>query len=125
MFLPNAALAIRVFLAIALAMPLAQSAVPQQRLTKKELKALTALARTATDHERLAEYYRSEAKRLQAKQQEHERELAEYYKNPARYPGKYPTMGDHCRSLAAYYQISAGKAAAQADMHERLAKGVQ
>ena len=43
-------------LAIAIAMPLAQSAV-QQTLTKRELKALTAAAKTGADHERIAEYY--------------------------------------------------------------------
>jgi hypothetical protein len=110
-------------LTVAVGMPLAQSAVQQQTLTKKELKALTASAKTAADHERIADYYRSEAKRLQAK--EHEQELGEYYKNPARYPSKYPTMGDHCRSLASYYKMAATRATAQADMHERLAQGVR
>jgi hypothetical protein len=107
-------------LAIAIAMPLAQSAV-QQTLTKKELKALTASAKTTVDHERLAKYYRFEAKRLEAKQREHEWELAEYYENPVRYPSKYPTMGDHCRSLASYYKMAAAKATAKAEMHEELA----
>jgi hypothetical protein len=121
MFLLTASIAVRLLLATAIAMPLAQSAV-QRTLTKKELKALTASAKTAADHERLAEYYRFEAKRLETKQREHERELAEYYENPVRYPSKYPTMGDHCRSLAAYYKMAASKANAQADMHERLAQ---
>ena len=111
-------------LAIAIAMPLAQSAV-QQTLTKRELKALTAAAKTGADHERIAESYRFEAKRLEAKQHEHEQELAEYYQNPTRYPSKYPTMGDHCRSLASYYKMAAAKATAKADMHGRLAQGVR
>jgi len=80
MSLSMASMAVRMLLAIAIAMPLAQSAV-QQTLTKKELKALTASAKTAADHERLAEHYRSEARRLEAKQREHEQELAKYYEN--------------------------------------------
>jgi hypothetical protein len=62
MSLSTASMAVRMLLAIAIAMPLAQSAV-QQTLTKKELKELTASAKTAADHERLAEHYRSEASR--------------------------------------------------------------
>ena len=126
MFLLTASIAVRLLLATAIAMPLAQSAVQvQQTLTKKELKALTASAKTAADHKRLGEYYRSEAKRLEAKQREHEQELAEYYENPVRFPSKYPTMGDHCRSLTAYYRMAASKANAQADIHERLAQEVR
>ena len=68
---------------------------------------------------------RSEAKRLESRQRQHEQELAEYYKNPARYPSKYPTMGDHCRSLVSYYKIAAAKAAAKAEILERLARGVR
>ena len=124
MSLSTASIALRMILAIAIATPLAQSAV-QQTLTKKELKELTASAKTAADHKRLGEYYRSEAKRLEAKQREHEQELAEYYENPVRFPSKYPTMGDHCRSLVAYYKMAASKANAQADMHERLAQEVR
>jgi hypothetical protein len=113
-------------LAIAIAMPPAQSAGQQQTLTKKELKALIASAKTAADHELIAEYYHSEAKRLEAKQQEHEQELAEYYNDHSIYhPSKYPTWADHCRGLAAHYKIAAAKATAQADMHERLARDVR
>ena len=124
MSLSTASIALRMILAIAIATPLAQSAV-QQTLTKKELKALTASAKTAADHERLAEYHRAEAKRLEAKQREHEQELAKYYENSLRYPSKYPTMGDHCRGLAAHYRMAAVKANAGADMHKRLAQDVR
>ena len=114
---------VRMLLAIAIAMPPAQSAGQQQTLTKKELKALIASAKTPADHELIAEHYRFEAKRLAAKQQEHERQLAEYYSDYSTYhPSKYPTWADHCRGLAAHYKISAAKATAQADMHERLAR---
>lgn len=91
-------------------------------LTKKEVKALIATAKTPEDHRRLAAYYHSEAVDLAAKQQEHEEELQEYFKNSSRYSSKYPTMGDHCRGLAGYYGYAAKKAQTLADMHEGLAK---
>ncbi|HWB84426.1 MAG TPA: hypothetical protein VG675_09825 [Bryobacteraceae bacterium] len=125
MSISNASLSVQLLLAIFLATPVASPAAEQQMLSKKELKTLIRSANSASDHERIVDYYRSEAKRLERKRLEHEQELAEYYKNPARYPGKYPTMGDHCRGLAAYYQIAAQKANAKADMHSRLAQGVR
>src|SRR6516165_5624878 len=67
-------IAVRMLLAVAIAMPAVQSASQRQTLTKKELKALIASAKTAAEHERIAEYYRSEAKRFQAMQQEHEQQ---------------------------------------------------
>lgn len=111
-----------ILVAMAVVVPLAQPAVHQDKLSRKELKALIASAKTRADHERIAAYYREEAERLEAKHREHEEDLAEYYKNPPRYPGKYPTMGDHCRSLADYYKRAAKRAATLAEMHEQLAQ---
>ena len=116
---------VAILLAIAVATPVARPAVEQEKLSHKELKALIASARTPADHERIAAYYRAEAQTLAAKQREHEEELEQYYKNTARYPSKYPTMGDHCRGLATYYKMTAQKAAALAEMHEQLAQGAK
>ena len=91
-------------------------------LTKKELKALIANAKTPDDHRKIAAYYHAEAERLAEKQREHEEDLAEYQRNSSHYPSKYPTMGDHCRQLAGYYTLAARKAQALADMHEEMAK---
>jgi hypothetical protein len=90
---------------------------------KKEVKELIANARTPADHERLAAYYRAEAARMQAEEQEHSEQAAEYFKDPSRHPiPKYPTMGQHCRDLAGYYGQAATKAAELASMHEELAR---
>ena len=114
-----------VLLAISITVPLARPAVEQEKLTRRELKTLIASAKTPADHERIATYYRAEAQNLEAKQREHEEELAEYYKNTSRYPSKYPTMGDHCRSLATHYKMAAQRAAELAEMHEQLARNVK
>jgi hypothetical protein len=90
---------------------------------KREVKALIASANTAADHQKLALYFRDEVARLRAKQQEHEEEAAEYFKNPSRHPiPKYPTLGQHCRDLAASYKMGAQQAIKLAELHESLAK---
>ncbi len=91
-------------------------------LTKKEVRALIASAKTPQDHRRLAAYYHDEAVNLAAKQKEHEEDFEEYDKNSSRYSSKYPTMGDHCRQLAGFYNLAAKKAQTLADMHDELAK---
>ena len=93
-----------------------------QKLSRKEVKTLIATAKTASDHERLAAYYRDEAASLTAEESEHEEELKEYYANSSRYPGKYPSIGDHCRELAGYYKMAAHTALVMADVHGQLAK---
>jgi hypothetical protein len=93
------------------------------KMSKKEVKALIANAKTAADHQRLAAYYRDEATRLKERQQEHEEEAIEYSKNPWCYTvPKYPTLGQHCRQLAGYYGMGAQKALKMAELHESLAK---
>lgn len=100
-----------------------QGAPQQEKLTRQQLKSLISSAKTPTDHQKLAAYYRDEGARLKAKQREHEEEAAEYYKDPSRHPGpKYPTLGQHCRDLAGYYGMAAQKALTMADMHEALAR---
>lgn len=103
----------------------ARAADEKPILTKKEVKALIANAKTPEDHRKIAAYYRSEAEGLAEKQREHEEDLAEYNRNSSHYPGKYPSMGDHCRQLAGYYGLAAKKAQSLAEMHEELAKQVE
>lgn len=92
---------------------------------KHDLKQLIATATTAEDHERLATYYRQEARRLEAATKEHQEMAEEYYRDPSRHPiPKYPTMGQHCRDLAGYYAQGATKAATLAALHEQLATDI-
>jgi hypothetical protein len=112
---------IGILLAVA-AMPVGLFAEQHQTLTKSELKALVASATTAPEHQRIADYYRAEASRLGAKAQEHEQQLAEYERNPSRYLGKFPTMGDHCRTLSTNYRTAFTKATAKVDEHELMAR---
>ena len=103
--------------------PIGAGAEGQPQITKKEVKALIANARTRADHEKLAAYYRSEAARLSAQQHDHVEEAAEYSKNPSNHPvPKYPTLGQHCRDLAGYYGMAAQKAELWQTCHDSMAK---
>ena len=95
-------------------------------LNKRELKALLASAATAADHLRLAQHYKFEATQFKSKQEEHQIQAAEYYRNPGRYPiPKYPTMGQHCRDLAGYYGKKTNEATRLMSVHEAVAGQLQ
>ena len=120
----------RMFLLIQTALGLAAASrlgaqEPQSRLSRKQLKELIAVARTAADHQTIAAHFRGEQERHEQDRQEHEEMRKEYERNSSRYPGKYPTMGDHCRSLAGYAGLSAKQAQAMAAMHEKIAQEIE
>lgn len=96
----------------------------QPSLTAKELKQLIATAKSPEDHRRIAAYYQEEAKKLDAKKQEHTEMGAEYDRNPQRYPSKL-ALGQHCRNLAGYYGLAEQKALELAGMHEEMAKRLE
>ena len=115
---------VRVFgllLAIVQATAFAQPAVQYHKLSKKQLKALIASAKTPADHEAIAAYYHAEAQHDWAKYRKEEAALAAYYRNPLGYSSKYPTVGDIDRSLAESYEMSAEKEAAMEATQEKLA----
>ena len=94
-----------------------------RKLPKNELKALISSAKTPDEHQRLAAYFRSEAESLTAKQQEHDEDAAEYYRDPSRHPlPKFPTFGEQSRQLADHDGMAAQKALSLAALHEKLAQ---
>lgn len=94
----------------------------KDKLSKKELKALIATAKTPEDHFRIAAYYRAQANDYLARQKEHLADEEEYNSNPQKYPTKYPTPAQHCRDWAYNDGQSAKKALALAEMHEAMAR---
>ena len=93
-------------------------------LSKKEVKALIASAKTKEDHLKLAEFYKTEVARLQAEATDHD-EMAEMYrKNPSPLAVKHPeAIGEgHCKEIARRFRESASKAQELATMHEEMAK---
>jgi len=96
-------------------------------LSKKEVKALIASAKSKQDHLKLAEFYKTEVARLQAEATDHD-EMAEMYrKNPTPMAVKHPeAIGEgHCKEIARRFRESAGKAQELATMHEEMAKAAQ
>ncbi len=95
---------IRVFWGIVVLFPVLLPGSPfssdqrqHEKLSKEEVKALIATAKTPEDHLRIAAYYRVQADHYLAKQKEHLAEEEEYNGNPQRYSTNWPTMGQHCR----------------------------
>ena len=100
------------------------SAQSGQHLSKKDLKALIAGAKTKADHERLAVHYKSETERLLADAEEHEEMAEAYHRNPPMLASKHPmAVGeDHYRYVAERLKGAANKTQALAAMHEKLAQ---
>jgi hypothetical protein len=93
-------------------------------LSKKEVKALIASAKTKEDHLKLADYYKAETERLDAAAKDHD-EMAEMYrKNPTPLAVKHPeAIGEgHCKEIARRFRESATKTQELAAMHEEMAK---
>lgn len=96
-------------------------------LTKKELKALIASAKTKDDHQKLADYYKSETERLEAEAKDHDEMAEAYKKNPSPMAVKHPeAFGEgHCHEMARRFREAAAKAQELAAMHEDMARAVQ
>jgi hypothetical protein len=100
------------------------SAAGKPSLSKKEVKALIASAKTKEDHLKLADYYEGETARLEAEATDHD-EMAEMYrKNPTPLAVKHPeAIGEgHCKEIARRFRESATKTQELAAMHEEMAK---
>ncbi len=99
------------------------SAAGKPSLSKKEVKALIASAKTKEDHLKLADFYKGEAVRLEAEAKDHDDMAEMYRKNPTPMAVKHPeAFGEgHCKEIARRYRESAAKTQELAAMHEQLA----
>ena len=96
-------------------------------LSRKEVKALIAGAKTKDDHQKLADYYKAEAERLQAEATDHEEMAEAYKKNPSPLAVKHPeAFGEgHCHEMARRFHEAAVQAQELAAMHEDMAKAAE
>lgn len=95
------------------------------RLTKKEVKALVATAKTPEDHLKLARHFRQQADTLEAEAKEHDELALEYRKNPSPMAMKMPMSGrsaEHCEYFARSAREAAKAARELAASHEEMAK---
>ncbi len=114
--------------AVATAMLTAVVSVPagaaDKPLKKSELKSLVANAETKADHERIAQYFDTEAAKYEAEAKDHG-ELSQVYKKSGpgspKYPGSMQTF-NHCDSLSTSLQKAADDARALAADHRGMEK---
>jgi hypothetical protein len=109
-------------IAAALTMALLASASSQPSLTKKQAEELAREASTPEEHLKLAGYYRAQSNALMEESRSWAAMADDYDRNPSSHPiPKFPTCGDHCRSLSRQYLKDARYAEATALAHERMA----
>jgi hypothetical protein len=100
----------------------AQTQQPE-KLSKAQLNALIATAKTPAEHSRIAEYYRAEAQYDLAQSQEHA-QMAEHYKQSSVGSSAKFTTGtvNHCEYLARNFKANAVKMEALSQEHAQMAK---
>ena len=104
------------------------SADDSKILKKDELKNLIANAKTAQDHQRVADHYTAKAEQFEAEATEHAEEAAKYRANPnmheMKHPGS-PQTASHCESMARSLRDAARQARQLAEDHQAMAKSAK
>jgi len=101
----------------------ASAAKTQPKLSTKELKTLLATAKTPSDHQKIAAYYRDRAQRLNAKAQEFSAQAALYANQPATVESKQGTSclcPKHFEHFAKLYAAQAQESEMLAAKHEKI-----
>jgi hypothetical protein len=96
-----------------------------QLLKPVEVKQLTANAKTAADHLKLATHYEAKAAEYEAEAKEHDALAEEYTKHPSGHDQKHPMSGltaAHCKAFAESSRKSAAEAREIAAAHTAMAK---
>ena len=94
-----------------------------EQLTPQQLTSLVAGAKTTAEHQRIANYYRTQADKLLAESNNHARMATIFRANPATNNDKqiYATV-NHCEYLAKTLKATSNKVRAIADDHEQMAR---
>ena len=96
-----------------------QTAFAQEKMSKGQIDKLIATAKTSAEHQRIADYYKAEAKRYQAQADEHNAMITAYKANPSsKHQGSLLT---HCENLASDLKDLSKKSQELADMHQQMA----
>ena len=102
--------------------PVVTQAKPEH-LSKQQLNALIASAKTPAEHERLAQYYRAQASNYLAEAKDHESMVAAYKANSSlsNEKNRASTIG-HCEYFVTTFKELAVKSQELATLHEQMAK---
>ena len=104
------------------------SADDSKILKKDELKTLIGNAKTAQDHQRIADHYTAKAAQLETEATEHVEEAAKYKANPNMHEMKHPggpNTAVHCESMARNLRAAAKDARELAEDHQAMAKAAK
>lgn len=101
----------------------AQVAAPH-RLTEKQVRKLAMTAETVADHRKLAEFYTSQADRLDTRASAYEKAAAFYRSRPSAKNLSAPTTVARYESAAKTFRDEAKANRAVAVSHERMAQNV-
>ena len=112
-------------LAATFAVPGLLRAQESDAISKQDVKALVASAKTADEHERLAKHFDAAAIQLDAEANEHQDLVAGYKANPSGQASKHPMSGKtagHCQYFADDLHKAATQARELAADHREMAK---
>jgi hypothetical protein len=91
----------------------------QDAHSKTQLNTLIATARTTSDHQRIADFYKAEAQDYLAKADEHKAMIAAYKEDPST---KHQASAlTHCQNFVTSLDELAAKSQEKAKMHEQMA----
>jgi len=97
-------------------------------LKKSDLNTLVANAKTAQDHQRLADHFTAKAEQLEADAQEHDELAGKYKANPGIHEMKHPgsqQTASHCTMMARNLREAAKQSKELAAEHQAMAKQVK
>src|SRR5260370_294231 len=93
-----------------------------ERLSRKQLNTLIATAKTAAEHERIAQYYQTKALDFLAQAKEHEAMVAAYKANSTLSNDKNRASTiSHCEYFVQTFNALADNSRELATLHERMA----
>lgn len=97
------------------------SEAPEHPVSKREIRAMIANAKTAQDHQAIADYFAQQADLFEKKSSEHEARCAPIAEHPMNYKTKYPSAYDGCHFWVQHYAAQSTKARNTAELHRQLA----
>jgi hypothetical protein len=117
-------------LSLVFAMTLTVSAATTQptreHLSKTQLSALIATAKTPAEHQRIADYYRAQSVDLLTQSEYHAQMAAGFKLNPSTNNDKFQRQTvNHCAYLAQSLKTQSVKAEALAKQHEEMATAAE
>lgn len=98
-----------------------RAVVEEEQITTKKLRPLISEAKTAADHEELAEYFRGQASQAEEMIKYHE-DMMNMYVLQKRFPQSVEWMRNHCQKLIDTYQDLQIQNEQMAKEHLQIAK---